>query len=228
MSELKVVGSTKKSAVKFSADKIVRAFDQIEKKADIVQREIVLLLQYASTLDKKACIANREIVKVFSHDMKGLDRNRLIAWVEEYSPIRVKTKNNGHFEKIAWSASHVKNAKENGTDTFNITSASNSLWYHFEPATTVAVKSSAIEQAVKKLVSEIAKAGHENHVELDKVVRGLLADELNHKTLVTASIKEQNTEKFDTWAIAHDVKVKEDNRIQGQKAEDRKARARAA
>jgi len=188
---------------------------------------IVLFLQLVE-MSKKEVVTNASLYEVFSHSMKGLDRNRLISWVEEYSPIRIKTKNNGHFEKLTWSASHVKNAKENGKDSFNVTSASNSLWYHFEPATTVAVKSSAIDQAVKKLVTEIAKLGHENHIELDKVVRDLLADELHLKTLVTASIEEQNTEKFDTWAIAHDVKVKEDNRIQGQKAEARKARAKAA
>jgi len=228
MSELKVVDSTKKPTVKFNADKIVRAFDQVEKKAEIIQREMLLLLEYASTLDKKSVLSNREVVKVFEHDMKGLDRNRLISWVSEYSPIRIKCKNNGHFEKLTWSSSHVKNAKENGKDSFNVTSASNSLWYHFEPASTIAVKSSAIDQAVKKLVSEIAKAGHESHMELDKVVSALLADQLHFKNLVHDSIEEQCTEKFDTWSIAYDVKVSEDKRVQGQKAAARKARAKAA
>mgnify|MGYP005643517683 FL=1 len=228
MSELKVVDSTKKPTVKFNADKIVRAFDQIEKKAEIVQREMLLLLAFASTLDKKSVLSNREIVKVFEHDMKGLDRNRLIAWVSEYSPIRTKCKNTGHFEKLTWSSSHVKNAKENGKDSFNVTSASNSLWYHFEPASTIAVKSSAIDQAVKKLVSEIAKAGHEDHLEIDKVVSALLQDQLASKTLITAGIEEQNTDKFDTWALAYDVKQKATSRVQDQRAADRKARAEAA
>jgi hypothetical protein len=227
MNELKIVDSTKKPTVKFNADKIVRAFDQVEKKAEIIQREMLLLLEFASTLDKKSVLSNREIIKVFEHDMKGLDRNRLIAWVSEYSPIRIKTKNNGHFEKLTWSASHVKNAKEQGKDSFNVVSASNSLWYHFEPATTVAVKSSAIDQAVKKLVSEIAKLGHEDHTSIDKVVSALLQDQLASKTLTTAGIEEQCTEKFDTWALAYDVKQEASSRVQEQKAAARKARAAA-
>jgi hypothetical protein len=197
---------------KIKTTKLINAFNRVEKDASVIQTEMIVLFVQLVEMSKKEVVTSTALYEIFSHSMKGLDRNRLISWVEEFTPIRIKTKNNGHFEKVSWSNAYVKACKEIEVPVWNIAGMEASHWFLFEKATTKKASAPNVQAALDKLILELAKESYEK----GSVHNTLNAFARNTKDIQTDVLGKIQSEKFSEWAAARAPIVEQQKREAAQ------------
>ena len=176
---------------------VISVLDTINHSADELQTAFVNLLTECSELSKKEILESEELATVFSHSMKGLDRQRLLGWVTTYSPIRPKFKGNGQFEKLSWSDKYVKQRKALDLPTFNLDHAKADHWAEFEAQRTTKVAKANVENALKTLAREVAREAFETNAMDASIAKAQGTIEQRLKQMVLEAMM---TESFDKWA----------------------------
>jgi len=185
-----------------TVDNVLRTLDAGSQNADDIHNALVGLLRESADLSKKDILADTGLARVFSHNFKGTNRAQIVSWIHEYTPIRVKFRDNGQFDKIAWSDAHVKARKEEGFRAFNIGAADANPWFYFEKARTKSVAKGDIDKAMAAFVKGVARAAYESG-SLDGVmhlVQGRVANELPMLLM-----QHMQSEKYLEWTIERDA-----------------------
>lgn len=167
---------------------IIAALNNRETSDTDLHNGFVEMLESAKTLDKKSIIDSAEIAKVFRHPvMERGYMKQAISWIQANTPIRIKFKDNGHFDKIGFAKK-----PEWHLDTLRSTS-----WFDYEKAKTTKAPKANIERGLQALAREVARAAFESGnplMSLDSA-RNRVQHELAQ--LVADEIK---TERFAEWS----------------------------
>lgn len=193
--------------------RVISLLDSIATQSGELHGAMCDLMAECSTLSKKEVVESADLANVFGHKMQGLDRRHLISWVAEFTPIRVRTKDNGQFEKITFSAAHVKRAKEEGIPVWNIEAAREVMWYEFEAARTKKATSASLLRGIKALAREVAMTAHETGSAPTALQEAM---ELVASTLGREVIEVIKSDKFQKWASARDADLEQEKRLLAQ------------
>lgn len=187
--------------------------------ADQLHTNLVSILRECAGSTKAAIVSEPDLARIFSHSFKGLDRRRVVAWFETYSPVRVKFADNGKFEKIGWSKTHVAKAKEVGKPVFDADAAAADPWFEFEPAQTTKAKAVDLDKAITTFAKAVAKAAYGGDLRktLDKAQDAIRED------LMSKVLEYMGTETFLTWSIARDEAIEIEMRAKAQAMAERDA-----
>jgi hypothetical protein len=195
------------------AKEVIRIFDQFSHDADELQGAMYNLVVECSGLTKKDVLNSEDLAQVFSHRTRGIDRQRMIGWVQAHTPIRPKFKGNGVFEKMGWSDTFVKQRKSEGLPTFDLEGARADHWADYEPVSTTRTPKGNLDKALKTLALEVARCGFE----VSNV--GATVDAATHKVqenLMAMVIEVMQSEKFATWADKRKAEIDQAKREQEQ------------
>jgi hypothetical protein len=160
------------------------------------------------TMTKKTIVESEDLKKVFRHPQFARKSFlQAITWIENFTPLRVKFKDNGQFEKLS-----VKSGAK-----WQLVTMRKTAWFDFEPKKTKTAAAGDPDRALKALALELARVAHE---------KGSVANDLNRIREVLASEDFLTTiadamkgEKFAQWAKSRDADMK--------KARAKDARAKA-
>lgn len=145
-----------------TVDNVLRTLDTASQNADDTHGALIVMLRELSDMSKKDILADTGLARVFSHNFKGTDRQRIVSWMHEYTPVRVKFRDNGQFDKIAWSDAFVKAKKDEGFRAFNVGGADSNPFFYFEKASTKSVAKGNIDATMKQFVRGVARASYES------------------------------------------------------------------
>lgn len=135
------------------------SFEFMRRGRDASHVAMMDVLTACSLMDPKSIKESVELQVLFSQDFKGLERRRLVAWVETYSPVRIRFETSGKFKDVAWSSTHVKNCKAGNSPVFDLVGARANPWYHMEEASKgVSFKSASANSLANTLIRAAAKA----------------------------------------------------------------------
>lgn len=135
------------------------SFEYMRRGRDASHVAMMDVLTACSLMDPKSIKESVELQVLFSQDFKGLERRRLVAWVETYSPVRIRFETSGKFKDVAWSSTHVKNCKAGNSPIFDLVGARANPWYHMEEASKgVSFKSASANSLANTLIRAAAKA----------------------------------------------------------------------
>jgi len=135
------------------------SFEYMRRGRDASHVAMMDVLTACSLMDPKSIKESPDLRVLFSQDFKGLERRRLVAWVETYSPVRIRFHESGKFKDVAWSSTHVKNCKAGNSPIFDLVGANANPWYHMEEASKgVSFKSQTANSLANTLIRAAAKA----------------------------------------------------------------------
>jgi len=208
---------------------VVRALNNIGTNADKLHVAFCDMLEEAAASSKQSLLADgSDLAIVFAHAMPGLDRPKLMAWVEAFTPLRVKTNKAGRFEAVRWSAKHVKAAKRDGRPVFDIENARERPWYEFERKRTAAAAAGNLARALDAVAREVARTAHDQGKDVGEIARTfhkMLADQLVGKLT-----DEMISDKHQVWCASRDEAKEAAARQKGAEVDelDELAKARQA
>ena len=199
--------------------RVIEILDTNGASADALHANLLAVLRECVGTTKAAIISEPDLARIFSHSFKGTDRKRVVAWVEAYSPVRVKFHDNGRFDKIAWSRTYVKARKDAGLPVFDVDGAEADPWFDFEPAgATTKAKAGDVDKALKAFAKQIARVAYETDVRsaLDR------ANEAVANDLMKAVLDVMDSDAFVEWAAKRDAAIEAEARAMAQAEAERK------
>lgn len=187
--------------------RIMNTLDRrVESDSDI-QREFVHFATQLMTMSKKDICKSPKVAAVFAHPAIGRGYfKQVLTWFATGTPIRVKFKDNGHFDKV----SMARKGK------WDIEVLRSTMWFDYEKARTAKVAKASIDRGLQAFAREVARAVFESD-DIAGTIDG--ARELIVKELFKKVCDEMETEKFNAWAIARQADME---------AAQRKAKAEQA
>jgi hypothetical protein len=185
------------------------SFEYMRRGRDASHVAMMDVLTACSLMDPKSIKESVELQVLFSQDFKGLERRRLVAWVETYSPVRIRFETSGKFKDVAWSSTHVKNCKAGNSPVFDLVGARANPWYHMEEASKgVSFKSASANSLANTLIRAAAKAAvmeSEGDNGFDMVVfQTILDDAIDciRKNGAIDGLKYACSDNFAAWEIS--------------------------
>lgn len=203
------------------AHRVCMALDQMADRAEAVQSAMVALIE-GLPVNKKLVQDDAGLAMVFGHSFKGVDRSKLVTWVQTYTPIRIRFHENGGFKDIKWSEQHIKECKESGRDVFDLANMKSHPWYEGAPTPSKPAAEGSFEKIMKSLERMVARAAYDEGVSVEQACEKLAG-------LVRAQLAEKATaymvsEKHVEWVERRADDKKKAARVEGQA----KARLEAA
>ncbi|MEA3639955.1 MAG: hypothetical protein VBE63_08425 [Lamprobacter sp.] len=154
-----VIHQTKNNKHKFTrielASAIVGAFDATEKVFDRIQLIMLDLLRPLENAGKKEIINDAALNRVFVCDTVGPVRAKLLAWMEEFTPIKGKYErdtNGKRTGKILGLTIPKKNARE-----WNLAGAKVNPFMEFSAQSVRGLADPRVDRGIDALVREIAR-----------------------------------------------------------------------
>ena len=185
--------------------------------AEAIHAGMVAILDDMVGLDKRSVVKHDGLTQVFGAEFKGADRQRLVTWVETYTPIRVKFKDNGQFEKLGWSASYVKARKEAGEEVWQINEAAASKWYEAEKTRTTRVKGGNLSKAILDLGKQLVRSEFDRtgvDPTLDQIDAALAKFLTTAETMVRAAALEYwGSEGYLGWTELRAAQIQKDKTV---------------
>lgn len=202
-----------KTAVRQAMD----CFDRINAAVTSSQGAMMNVLRAMSTMGPKLIKESADLIMLFGREFRGIDRRRLVTWVETFSPVRVRFEETGRFKDLAWSAGHVKQCKESGREVFDLEGADAMNWWDCEEsAKGVSFKSKTASSLANTLIRQAAKSAvleSDAGMGFDlKVLESILKEVVQHisKKGNLEALEYACTPGFGLWeigAIAHKEKM---------------------
>jgi len=199
------------------------SFEYMRRGRDSSHVAMMDVLTACSLMDPKSIKESEELQVLFAQDFKGLERRKLVAWVESYSPVRIRFETTGKFKDIAWSSTHVKNCKAGNSPIFDLVGARANPWYHMEEASKgVSFKSTNTNSLANTLIRAAAKAAvmeSEGDNGFDAVTFQKILDEAVEaiqKNGMLDGLKYACSENFAAWEISAIEHKKQVRRQQAQ------------
>lgn len=161
---------------------------RVENDANI-QAGFIALAESCISLSKKEIVEAVEVRDVFIHPaMARAHLRQAVAWVHEFTPIRVKFKKNGQFDKISFAK----------TPVWDIEGMSASNWYDYEAVRTTSTARADKIRAIKALARETGMLGFESKNLLGSIeaIRALV----NSADFIISIQECMESEKFAEWA----------------------------
>lgn len=192
--------------------RVIEILDSAGANAEQLHHNLVALLRECAGQTKASIVSEPDLVKIFSHNFKGVERRRVVAWFETYTPIRVKFADNGRFDKIGWSRTHVKAAKAADKPVFDADGAESDPWFDFEPANTTRTRAVDLDKAVTAFAKAVAKAAYPGNLRsaLDR------AQEQVRNDLMSKVLEYMDSDSYINWTIARDAAIEAEKRAQAQ------------
>lgn len=197
---------------------VLSVFADAETKMMALQPVLIDLLTACRDVnDMRTVKESPDIKRLFERQYAGVDRQRLITWVETYSPIRIKMKD-GRFDKLGFCK-----AKNGEPDQWDIAGATACNWWDSEKTETRSFKTGEFLAARKALAKTIVRKVYANTGGYDTAAFTAMVEELMatfREDLLSSCRDYRDSDKFDDWREgfdalqkpAEDVKSDEDAR----------------
>ena len=172
---------------------------------------LVAMLRQCENVSKKDLLSAPELRAVFSHEVMARHSMRqVVTWVHSYTPIRVKFKGNGQFEKLRFARKPVWDLDTAEIDPF----------YNHEATSTKKAASGSLERGMSALAREVARKAYEGNTPASTIEE---AREKVARELFAAVLEEMESERFEAWAAKFDEQREAKAREDGAKDAARKA-----
>jgi hypothetical protein len=186
---------------------VISALDAREVNDLDIQTAFVKMVESCVLLTKKEIVDSKEIDSVFRHPvMERKYMKQVCSWIAANTPIRIKFKDNGHYESIGF-------AKKPKWDIANL---KGTQWYAYEKASTSKAPAASVKRGMEALAREVAREAYENGnvlSVLDKA-RATVASDLAQMVRDVMV-----TDKFSDWMEARKGDLVEERR-QGKGVSD--------
>lgn len=179
--------------------KLTAALDARIENDDQIHAGFIELAESACNMDKKSLLTSDELKAVFQHPAIGRAAfKQAISWLQAFTPIRIKFKDNGHFEKLAM-------AKKVGPDAWDIAGMEKSKWYDHEAVRTSAARKADRARAVNQLIKEAAMLAFETDDVL--ATMDMIRATVNSSDFAYKLAEHMRTDKFAEWASAREADI---------------------
>lgn len=188
-------------------DAAMSIFADVDTLAENLQPVLVDILKACKAVNhKKTVKESPDVRRLFERQHRGLDRAKLIAWFEEFSPLRIiMDGDTGRFKTMGWDKT-----KDGQADQWNIAGAEKCEWWNATgkiiAKTAKTGEIAAARKALAKTIvrKAVAESGGYDRASLEKVI------DTFKESFFAAVMSDANDyimgESFDEWLSAWEEK----------------------
>lgn len=207
-------------------DNALNIFTDVDQLAENLQPVLVDVLVACKAINhKKTVKESPDVRRLFERQYRGLDRAKLVAWFEQFSPLRIRfDTDTGRFKSIAWCSD-----KDGQPDQWDIEGAKDCDWWTAKgKAKAKNAKVGEVAAAQKSLAKIVARKVYAEHgavnpADVDATIEKMQADFFTLvRAQVTAYVEDSS---FDKWTEAFDSKAHAEDKAKREKAKAEQAKA---